>query len=103
MAKSTTKVKIRPLGDKILVRRLEAEEKTAGGIVLPDTAKEKPKEGIVMAVGDGKLLDNGERAKPQVKVDDRIIFTSYAGTEVKVDGEEYLIMSEDDVLAIVET
>jgi len=98
-----TKVKIRPLGDRILVRRLEAEEKTAGGIVLPDTAKEKPKEGIVIALGEGKLLDSGERAKPQVKENDRIIFTSYAGTEVKIDGEEYLIMSEDDVLAIVES
>jgi chaperonin GroES len=95
------KVKVRPLGDRILVKRVEAEEKTKGGIVLPDTAKEKPKEGIVVALGQGKLLDSGERAAPQVKVDDRIIFTSYAGTEVKIDGEEFLIMGEDDVLAVV--
>ena len=94
-------VNVRPLGDRILVKRVEAEEKTKGGIVLPDAAKEKPKEGIVIALGQGKLLDSGERAKPQVKVDDRVIFTSYAGTEVKVDGEEYLIMGEDDVLAVV--
>jgi chaperonin GroES len=92
---------ITPLGDKILVKRLEAEEKTAGGIVLPDTAKEKPKEGKVMAVGSGKLLDNGKRAEFQVKKGDRILFTSYAGTEVKVDGEEYILMSEEDVLAVV--
>jgi chaperonin GroES len=96
------KLSIRPLNDKIVVKRVEAEEKTRGGIVLPDTAKEKPKEGIVMAVGAGKLLDSGERAKFQVKEKDRVIFSSYAGSEVKVDGQEYLIMSEDDVLAIVE-
>ena len=101
MAKA--KVKVRPLGDRILVRRGEAEEKTAGGIVRPDTAKEKPKEGFVIARGQGKLLDSGERAAPQVKVDDRIIFTSYAGTEVKISGEEYLIMGEDDILAVVES
>ena len=101
MAKSS--VKVRPLGDRILVKRVEAEEKTAGGIVLPDTAKEKPKEGIVVALGQGKLLDSGERADPQLKVDDRIIFTSYAGTEVKINGQEYLIMGEDDVLAVVES
>ena len=95
------KPKVKPLGDKVLVKRLEAEEVTKGGIVLPDTAKEKPKEGIVIALGQGKLLDSGERAKPQVKVDDHVIFTSYAGTEVKIDGEEYLIMGEDDVLAVV--
>ncbi len=93
---------IKPLGEKILVKRLEAEEKTAGGIVLPDSAKEKPKEGKVVALGDGKLLDDGKRAEFQVKVGDVIIFSSYAGTEVTVDGEEYLLMSEEDVLAIVE-
>lgn len=96
------KLKIRPLNDKIVVKRLEAEEKTKGGIVLPDTAKEKPKEGIVKCVGNGKLLENGERASMQVKEDDRVIFSSYAGTEIKIDGEEYLIMNEDDVLAVVE-
>jgi len=93
---------IKPLGEKILVKRLEAEEKTAGGIVLPDSAKEKPKEGKVIALGDGKLLDDGGRAEFQVKKNDRIIFTSYAGTEVTVDGEEYMLMSEDDILAIIE-
>ena len=94
--------KIVPLGDKILVKRLEAVETTKGGIVLPDTAKEKPKEGKVVAVGDGKLLEDGARAKFQVKKGDRILFTSYAGTEIDVAGEEYLIMSEDDVLAVIE-
>jgi chaperonin GroES len=101
MAKSN--LKVRPLGDRILVQRVEAEEKTAGGIVLPDAAKEKPKEGVVKALGQGKLLDSGERATPQVKVNDRIIFTSYAGTEVKVEGTDYLIMGEDDVLAVVDS
>ncbi len=96
-------MKIRPLNDKILVKRLDAEEKTKGGIVLPDTAKEKPKEGKVISVGTGKLLENGERAKPQVSAGDRVLFNSYAGTEVKVDGVEHLILTEDDVLAIVET
>jgi chaperonin GroES len=94
--------KIVPLHDKILVKRVEAESKTRGGIVLPDTAKEKPKEGKVVAVGDGKLLDSGKRAEFQVKKGDRILFTSYAGTEIKIDGEEYIIMSEDDVLAVIE-
>lgn len=94
--------RIKPLNDKIVVKRLEAEEKTKGGIVLPDTAKEKPKEGRVISVGEGKLLDNGKRASLTVKENDRVIFSSYAGTEVKLQGEEYLILSEDDVLAIVE-
>ena len=96
------KVNVRPLNDKIVVKRVEAEEKTKGGIVLPETAKEKPKEGIVVALGAGKLLDSGERAPFQVKEKDRVIFSSYAGSEVKVDGEEYLIMAEDDVLAVIE-
>jgi len=96
------KVAIRPLNDKIVVRRVEAETKTKGGIVLPDTAKEKPKEGVVVSVGAGKLLENGSRAQFQVKEKDRVIFSSYAGTEIKIDGEEYLILSEDDVLAVVE-
>ena len=96
-------MKIRPLNDKILVKRLDAEEKTKGGIVLPDTAKEKPKEGKVISVGTGKLLENGERAKPQVNAGDRVLFNSYAGTEVKIEGVEHLILTEDDVLAIVET
>lgn len=93
---------IKPLGEKVLVKRLDAEEKTAGGIVLPDSAKEKPKAGRVVALGDGKLLDDGERAKFQVKKNDHILFTSFGGTEVTVDGEEYLLMSEDDILAVVD-
>ena len=94
-------MKVTPLGDRILVQRLEAEEVTAGGIVLPDSAKEKPKEGKVVAVGSGRILDDGTRSKMQLKAGDRIIFSSYAGNEVTIDGEEYLIMSEDDVLAKV--
>jgi len=96
------KLKVRPLNDKIVVKRVEAEEKTKGGIVLPDTAKEKPKEGVVVSLGTGKLLDNGSRASFQVKEKDRVLFGSYAGTEVKIDGEEYLILNEDDVLAVIE-
>jgi len=95
-------MKIRPLGEKVLVKRLEAEEKTKGGIVLPDTAKEKPKRGKIVAVGEGKLLDDGKRSELQVKKGDEVIFTSYAGTEVKIDGEEFLIMDENDILAVVE-
>ncbi len=95
-------MKTKPLGEKILVKRFDAEEKTAGGIVLPDAAKEKPKEGKIIALGDGKLLDSGERAKFQVKKGDKVVFTSYAGTEIDIDGEEYLLMSEDDILAIIE-
>jgi chaperonin GroES len=94
-------MKVVPLGDKVLVKRLDAEEKTAGGIILPDTAKEKPKEGRVFAAGDGKLTDDGKRVPLQVKKGDRILFSSFAGNEVKIDGEEYLIMSEEDILAIV--
>jgi chaperonin GroES len=93
---------LRPLNDKIVVKRLEAEDKTKGGIFLPDNAKEKPSEGRVMALGDGKLLKDGKRANFQVSKNDRVIFSSYAGTQIKVKGEEYLIMSEDDVLAIVD-
>ncbi len=96
------KVKIRPLGDKVLIKRLEAEERTAGGIVLSDTAKEKPKRGIVQAVGDGKLLDSGERSKLQVAKGNQVIFSSYAGTEIKVDGDEYLLIDESEILAIVD-
>ena len=95
------KLKIVPLGDKVLVKRMEAETKTAGGIVLPDTAKEKPKEGKVVSVGDGKMLENGKRATFQVKPGDKILFASYAGTEIKIEGEEYLIMPEEDILAIL--
>ncbi len=94
-------MKVVPLNDKIVVKRLEAEEKTTGGILLPDSAKEKPKQGKVLSLGEGKRLDNGKRAPFQVKEGDTVLFTSYAGSEVTVDGEEYLIMTEDDVLAVV--
>lgn len=93
---------IRPLGDHILVQRSEAESTTKGGIVLPDSAKEKPAEGTVVGLGAGRLLDNGERTPFQVKQGDRVLFTSYAGNTVKLEGEEYLVMREDDVLAIIE-
>src|SRR5258708_34118772 len=95
-------VKVRPLGDKIILKRMEAEKQTKSGIVLPEAAKEKPKQGTVIAIGDGKLLDSGERAKFQVKKGDKVIFASYAGTEIKVDNEELLILTEDEVLAIVD-
>jgi chaperonin GroES len=95
-------MKIVPLNDKIVVERLEADDKTAGGIILPDTAKEKPKQGKVLAVGEGKLLDDGKRAAFQVKTGDRVLFSSYAGSEVTLDGKEYLIMTEDDILAVVD-
>ncbi len=97
-----SKVGIRPLGEKVLVKRLEAEEKTAGGIVLPDAAKEKPKRGTVLSIGDGKLLDTGKRHPLQVKKGDQVLFSSYSGTEVKVEGEEMIIMDESDILAIIE-
>ena len=95
------KLKIKPLGDKVIVKRVEAEEKTTGGIVLPDSAKEKPKRGVVLAVGNGRLLDDGTRSEMQVKKNEEVLFTSYAGTEIKVDGEDYIIMDESDVLGIV--
>ena len=95
-------MKIRPLGDKVLVQRLEAEAKTAGGIVLPDAAKEKPQRGKIVSVGKGKALDDGTIRKLEVKKGDKVLFSSYAGTEVKVDGKEYLIMSESDIMAIIE-
>ena len=102
MATKTKKtVAIRPLGDRVLIQRVEAEEKTAGGILLPESAKEKPKEGIIIATGDGKTLDNGDKSTFSVSKGDRVLFTSYAGTDVKHDGEEYIIMREDDILAII--
>ena len=94
-------MKVVPLGQKIVVRRLDAEETTAGGIVLPDTAREKPKQGRVLSVGDGKLLKSGKRAELEVKEGDRILFSSYAGSEVKVDDDDLLIMDADEVLAVV--
>ena len=95
-------MKIRPLGDKVIVQRLEADAITAGGIVLPESAKEKPQRGKIVSVGDGKQLDDGTRAKMTIKKAQEVLFTSYAGTEVKVGGKELLIMDESDILAIVE-
>ena len=94
-------MKLVPLGEKVVIKRLEAEETTAGGIVLPDTAKDKPQQGRVLSVGDGCLLPDGTRADHQVSEGDRVLFGAYAGTEVAVDGEELLIMNEDEILAIV--
>ena len=92
----------RPLGDRVLLEPLEEEERTSSGIILPDSAKEKPQEGLVVAVGPGRLLDNGDRVSPEVEEGDKVIFQKYAGTEVKVEEEAYLILSEKDILAIVE-
>ncbi|WP_077210611.1 co-chaperone GroES [Bacillus dakarensis] len=92
---------LKPLGDRIVIELVETEEKTASGIVLPDSAKEKPQEGKVVAVGTGRVLDNGERVAPEVAVGDRIIFSKYSGTEVKFQGAEYLILRENDILAVV--
>jgi len=95
------KLNIKPLGDKVIVKRVEADGKTSGGIILPDSAKEKPKRGIVLAVGNGRMLDSGERTAMQVKKNDEV-FTSYAGSEIKVAGDEYMIMDEADILGILE-
>ena len=95
-------MKLQPLGDRVVVQRLEAEDKTEGGIILPDAAKEKPQRGKVIAVGDGKINNDGSRQKPQVKKGDVVIFTSYAGEELKVDGKEVLLMHEEDILAIMD-
>jgi chaperonin GroES len=95
-------MKIVPLNDKILVERLEADDKTSGGIILPDAAKEKPKQGKILSIGEGKPLENGKRATFQVKAGDRVLFSSYAGNEITHEGKEYLIMTEDDVLAVVD-
>jgi len=95
------KMNIRPLGDKVIVKRVEAESTTAGGIVLPDSAKEKPKRGVVMATGNGRMLDDGTRSDMQVKKNDEVLFTSYAGTEIKMDGNEYMIMDESDILGVI--
>ena len=94
-------IKIRPLQDRVVVRRLEEKESIKGGIIIPDTAKEKPQEGEVVAVGDGKILNNGTRVAMDVKVGDRILFGKYAGSEVKLDGEELLIMREEDILGVL--
>jgi chaperonin GroES len=95
-------MKIRPLHDRVIVKRIKEEETTKGGIIIPDTAKEKPSEGKVISVGNGKLLENGTLKALEVKAGDKVLFGKYAGTEVKIDGEEHLIMREDDIIAIVE-
>jgi chaperonin GroES len=95
-------MKIRPLQDRVIVKRLAEEAKTKGGIIIPDTAKEKPMEGLVISVGKGKTADDGKLIKPDVKAGDRILFGKYSGTEVKIDGDELLIMREDDILGILE-
>jgi chaperonin GroES len=95
-------MKVKPLHDRVIVKRVEEEEKTKGGIIIPDTAKEKPVEGKVIAVGDGKVGDDGKKIKLEVKAGDRVLFGKYAGTEINIEGEEHLIMREDDIIAIVE-
>ena len=95
-------MKVKPLHDRVLVQRLEEEEKTKGGIIIPDTAKEKPQQGKIIAVGPGRLNEKGERIPMEVKENDRVLFSKYAGNEIKIDGVEYLIMREDDILAILE-
>lgn len=99
---ATVSVKLRPLGDRLVVKATERENTTKSGIVLPDTAKEKPQEGEVLAVGPGKVLDNGKRTTLEVQAGQRVLFAKYAGTEVKIDGEEYLILRESDIMGIVE-
>ena len=101
MSKTKT-MTVTPLGDRVLVKRVAADDKTKGGIILPDTAKEKPREGVVVSVGNGKLLDNGSRQAMSVKKNDRVLFSSYAGSEIKLDGEELLILGEDEIIAIIE-
>ncbi|MBW2030960.1 MAG: co-chaperone GroES [Deltaproteobacteria bacterium] len=95
-------MKVRPLNDRVLVVRTSEEEKTSGGIIIPDTAKEKPQEGKVVAVGPGKVDGNGKRITPEVKKNDRVLFSRYAGTDIKIDGVEHLIMREDDILGVIE-
>ena len=98
---SAMKLQLKPLADRVVVKKLEAEDKTAGGIVLPDTAKEKPQQGEVLAVGAGRFDEKGARQPMEVKVGDKVLFAKYSGTEVKIDGVEYLIMAERDLLAII--
>lgn len=98
---TATKLQITPLADRVVIKKLDAEEKTSGGIVLPDTAKEKPQQGEILAVGPGRFDDKGNRQAMEVKVGDKVLFAKYSGTEVKIDGVEYLILSERDILAVV--
>jgi chaperonin GroES len=99
--KKSGAIKIQPLGDRVVVEREESEAKTAGGIVLPDTAKDKPSRGKVIAIGDGRLLDDGSRSKLQVKVGDKVLFTSYAPEAIKINDDELLLMREEDILAVI--
>ena len=94
---------IRPLGDRVIVKRIEEEEKSSGGIIIPDSAKEKPLEGEVVAVGSGKVLENGKKQPLDIKAGDRVLFGKYAGTDVKIEGEEHLILREDDILGVIES
>jgi chaperonin GroES len=96
------KMKVKPLHDRVIVKRIEEEEKTKGGIIIPDTAKEKPAEGKIIAAGSGKILDDGKRQPLEVKKGDRVLFGKYAGTEININGEEHLIMREDDIIAMIE-
>ncbi len=102
MAKTKSAAKIVPLGDRVVLKRVEADDKTKGGIILPDSAKEKPREGTVVALGSGRQLKDGSRSEFTVKVKDRVLFSSYAGTEVKVDGKELIILGEDEILAVID-
>ena len=95
-------MKIRPLGDSILVKRLEQEQKTKGGIIIPDSAQEKPQEAEIVAVGDGRVLEDGSKRRLELKVGERILFTKYSGTEIKLDGTEHLILKEEDVLGVIQ-
>jgi chaperonin GroES len=95
-------MKVRPLGDRVLVKRIEEEEKTKGGIIIPDTAKEKPQEGRVMAVGGGKTLEDGQVVPLELKTGDKILFSKYSGSDIKLDGEEHLILREGDILGVIE-
>jgi chaperonin GroES len=100
--KGSTSINLQPLGDRIVIEREESEEKTEGGIYLPDSAKDKPTRGTIVSVGDGKLLDDGSRGEMQVKVGDRVLFTSYAGENIEIGDSEYVLMSESEVLAVLE-
>ena len=95
-------MKVKPLQDRVVIKRLEEEEKTKGGIIIPDAAKEKPQEGRVVAVGSGKMTEKGQRVTPEVKAGDKILFGKYSGTDIKLDGEEHLILKEEDILAVIE-
>lgn len=102
MAATATKLSIRPLGDRVILKALPSEEKTRGGVILPDTAKEKPQQAEVVAVGTGRILDNGEKVKMEVQVGDKVLYGKYSGTEVKIEGEEYLIVKESEILGILQ-